>query len=64
MMDYSKTYLNITYHPIMDNYKEFKNITNRNNDIQLSLQKWRENLSPLIYEGESNKIHSAHPRKN
>ena len=56
-MDYSKTHFNLTYHPIMDNYKEFENITRIDkNDIQLLLPSWRENIPSMFDKGTATEL--------
>ena len=56
MMDYSKIYFNITYHPIMDNYKEFENISKNNNNIKVLLKGWRENIVHLFDKGKETTV--------
>ena len=60
MLDYSKTHFNITYHPIMDNYKEFENMkTKSDNERHNSLQSWRNNLMHMVGEGD----HRGYPEQ-
>ena len=52
MLNLSKIHLNITYHPILENYEEFKNVSKISDQSQLSIPKWREAIGRMISGGK------------